>query len=252
MKTLEILILIATILFVFVLFIKRYVYFRPSRQLQNNMFGFQDVFEGNLHAWFKPGSDKKVILFCHGNIGNLSNSTRQTKLNNLNEMGYNVLIFDYNGYGKSKGIPSETICFYNANIFMTFLFEKGFSRDNIVPYGENIGAYIATQIAVRYNLPFLILESPFINIKTYLSSYSSLLKPFGFIFNEFDTKKQIMSYKGKILLIHSIHDNTVLFKDISSFVSNSSLNIKLIETTGSHCSFDLIGQKKDIIDFFKK
>lgn len=246
MKTFEILTIVLTILFVSTLFIKRYVYFRSDRKLQPNMFGFEDVFEGNLHAWYKKGNRKQVILFCHGNIGNLSYSFRQTKLNHLNTLGYNVLIFDYNGYGKSKGIPNESYCVHNTNIFMSYLFQKGFSRENIVPYGENIGAYIATHIAVKYNLPNLILESSFPSIKKYLSSYTSLLKPLGIIFHEFNCEKELSMYKGRVLLIHSIHDKTIPLKYIDALKRYSS---KTIETIGSHCSVEF--DWKEIDDFLK-
>lgn len=227
----EIILIIITILFIAVLFIKRFLYFRPTRQLVENMYGFEDVYEGNLHAWYKKGNKPFTILFCHGNGGNLS--YRQFKLYNLFALGYSVLIFDYNGYGKSKGIPNEKYCFRSADIFVSFLLRNGVSKNSIVPYGESLGACVASYIASKYNLSFLILESPFPGFKSYLPK---LLKPLSFIFHEFNTEKYLENYKNKInksLLIHSVHDEIIPFKSISNLRNNVS---KVVETTGSHNS----------------
>jgi len=71
--------------------------------------------DGNLiHAWWLARSGSQgVILFCHGNAGNLS-YWRPAMASLVNKLGQSVLIFDYPGYGRSEGKPSESGCYAAA------------------------------------------------------------------------------------------------------------------------------------------
>src|ERR671925_1538791 len=68
-----------------------------------------------LHGWWMPGSraDGKVILYFHGNDGNVSTSVSQTAL--VRELGFPVLAVDYRGYGESDGrFPTEASVYEDA------------------------------------------------------------------------------------------------------------------------------------------
>jgi len=60
-----------------------------------------------LNGWFIPAGDppRATVLFCHGNAGNISHRFDTIRI--FNDLGLNVFIFDYRGYGRSKGLPSE-------------------------------------------------------------------------------------------------------------------------------------------------
>ncbi|MGD8784595.1 MAG: alpha/beta hydrolase, partial [Thioalkalispiraceae bacterium] len=59
-----------------------------------------------LHGWYLPSkSSEQVVLFFHGNAGNISH--RGESLRIFHELDFNVLIFDYRGYGQSQGESSE-------------------------------------------------------------------------------------------------------------------------------------------------
>jgi fermentation-respiration switch protein FrsA (DUF1100 family) len=79
---------------------------------------YQDVFftssdNTELHAWYIP-SDKKraVVLLSHGNGGNISH--RIEKLSMLHALNLDVFIYDYRGYGKSSGTPTESGIYLDA------------------------------------------------------------------------------------------------------------------------------------------
>ena len=59
----------------------------------------------NLSAWYVPARDESGLLFCHGNAGNISHRLDSIRI--FHDLGLSVLIFDYRGYGKSKGSPTE-------------------------------------------------------------------------------------------------------------------------------------------------
>ena len=117
MKFLIGIILILICLFFLVRLIERTSLFYPEKEIAitPDVIGleYKDVFfksdsKWNLHAWWVSDGreDSKVILFCHGNAGNISN--RIEKIRMFSSLGYSVLIFDYRGYGRSDGSPSES------------------------------------------------------------------------------------------------------------------------------------------------
>ena len=60
----------------------------------------------NLHGWYIPAdSAQYTLIFCHGNAGNISH--RLESIKQFHDLGFNVFIFDYRGYGKSEGSISE-------------------------------------------------------------------------------------------------------------------------------------------------
>jgi len=86
-----------------------------------------DTFDGErLNAWFIPGEDSMyTILFCHGNGGNISH--RIDKIEILHELGFDIFIFDYRGYGKSSGRPSEKGFYKDVQAAYDYLVdEKGY------------------------------------------------------------------------------------------------------------------------------
>ncbi|KKL46970.1 hypothetical protein LCGC14_2340260, partial [marine sediment metagenome] len=73
-----------------------------------------------LSAWYVPARKPKgVILFCHGNGGNISH--RMESIAIFCKLGYSVLIFDYRGYGKSEGKPTEAGTYDDARAAWDYL-----------------------------------------------------------------------------------------------------------------------------------
>ena len=199
--------ILSTILFILVLLVKRFMYFRPSTIILEKNEHFIDTYEGELHGWYKQGTLDTIILYCHGNTGNISD--RQDNLSKIIKLGHSVLIFDYNGYGRSRGIPNEQLCYSNAYTFVEFLLKKGYKKDNIIPYGEDIGSAVAIYTGLRYNLPKVIIVSGIPNINKIIENKLWILKIFKFLFSEFDTEYYIKNYKGTVLVLHSTQDEII-------------------------------------------
>jgi uncharacterized protein len=95
-----------------------------------------------LHGWFFPannGSPRKhfTALVCHGNAGNISHRLGLAQL--LLQTGVTVFLFDYRGYGRSKGRPSEQGTYLDAQSAYAWLERKGFAGTNIIAFGESLG-----------------------------------------------------------------------------------------------------------------
>ena len=160
----------------------------------------------------------------------------------MTELGYSVLIFDYSGYGRSRGIPSESQLYRDASIFMEILMDFT-SKDNIVCYGESIGAPIAAYIARKYRINTLIIDSGLPSIKKYIQAHFSFIgNIFGFFFSEFDTVSFLKGFTGSTLVMHSPSDEIIpyMITDEIRLNSKQTINIK-----GTHNNRNIPWNKVD-------
>jgi pimeloyl-ACP methyl ester carboxylesterase len=212
-----------------IMLIKRFIYFQTSSELLPSQLPHVDINQNDLHArLFDNESSTKIIIFCHGNSGNLSH--RNSKIAELFKLGYSVLIFDYSGYGLSKGIPNEQQCYDDASVFVALMRQK-YKPEQIILYGESLGGPVAIYVARRYEIPTVILESPLISIKEFIKHKYSYLSLFSFIFHEFDIKPYLEGFRGRVLLLHSKMDEIIPYH---SLVNIKDLVSKFITITGGH------------------
>ena len=223
----KIILVIITSIILLVLIIKRFIYFRPSTELLPTTENYKVIKNQHLHGWLLDGQNNKIILYCHGNAGNISHREHKTKA--LNSLGYSVLIFDYSGYGKSSGVPSEHQCYEDACLMILLLLEN-YKPDQIILYGESIGGPIATYTARRFNIQKLILDSPLPSIKN-LIEFKFNLEFLSFLFPEFNTEIYLNGYMGKTLLLHSTQDEIIPYQTILHLEPYVSYFIPM---TGTH------------------
>jgi len=216
------------ILIILIQIIKRFIYFQPTSGFDETTEQYQVRKNGHLYSWFLKGTNNKLIIFCHGNAGNISH--REHKVSALNQMGYSVSIFDYSGYGKSDGVPSEQQCYDDAST-MVALLKLEYQIDDIIMYGESLGGPVASYVATRYKIPCLILDSPLVSIKEFIRDKHKLLSFLSFLFPEFDTEKYLHGYNGRSLLIHSVTDEIINYHSTDRL---QQLVTKFIPMEGSH------------------
>jgi fermentation-respiration switch protein FrsA (DUF1100 family) len=105
-----------------------------------------------LQAWWVPADNAKgVVLFFHGNAGNISH--RLDYLLMFNRLRYTTLILDYRGYGKSTGSPSEEGTYRDAEAAWEYLRHARHAQPrDVIIAGESLGGAVATWLAVRVSL----------------------------------------------------------------------------------------------------
>jgi len=102
-----------------------------------------------LDAWFVPTPQAYgVVLILHGNAGNISQ--RMDSIAMFHRLGYGVLIFDYRGYGRSSGKPSEAGLYQDAQAAWVHLTrQRGIAPRRIVLFGESLGGAVAAGLAAQ-------------------------------------------------------------------------------------------------------
>ena len=109
--------------------------------------------------YFKTKESKGVVLYLHGRGGNLATYWGYL-YGDFTERGYDVLMPDYRGFGKSQGAPSEASFFEDAEIAYQYLLQH-YPEDKIVVYGISLGTGIGTHLASEHSPRLLILEAPY-------------------------------------------------------------------------------------------
>lgn len=166
-----------------------------------------------IHAWYLPHLEsKEAILICHGNGGNLS-SRGWTLARFRDHLGCSVLIFDYPGYGKSGGKPSESGCYAAAESALKWLAEtKGIPNERVVLFGDSLGGGVATEIAKRRPCRALVLSKTFTNLPAVAGRNFWWLPVKYLMRNRFDNLSKIGEVHSPVFVAGATLDTLVPFE----------------------------------------
>jgi fermentation-respiration switch protein FrsA (DUF1100 family) len=168
-----------------------------------------------LHAWWLAPDGwtpaQGAVLYCHGNGGNLSywgEGMRSWR----DQLGCGVLIFDYPGYGRSAGKPSEAGCYASGAAAYDWLVEVRKVRGaNIILVGESLGGGIATELATRRPFRALVLTKAFTSVPDMAQKTFPWLPARWLVRNRFDNLKKIATLSGPVFIAHGTADGLVPF-----------------------------------------
>jgi alpha-beta hydrolase superfamily lysophospholipase len=190
-----------------------------------------------LHAWFFPAAQSSprssfALLVFHGNAGNICH--RVDFIQTWRELGVSVFIFDYRGYGRSEGEPSEAGTYLDGEVAFDWLVQRGFTPARIVLLGKSLGGGIASEIALRRPPAGLILQNTF----TSITDVGSELFPFlpvrllGKI--KYETMKKLPRIQAPVMVMHSRGDSFIRFRHAERNFAAANEPKMLWEIYGSH------------------
>ncbi len=208
-----------------------------------------------LHGWFLPARGaRKVLLFCHGNAGNISHRLDSLKL--FHDLGLNVLIFDYRGYGRSQGKPSEQGTYDDAEAVWNHLTqERDFAAQDIIVFGRSLGAAIAAELAARHPPGALILESGFISVPDLASDLYPWLPVRWLARFSYNTRAYLGAVSSPVLVAHSRDDEIIPFKHGEKLFTIANELKRFLELRGGHNDGFYVSQTiyvKGLSDFLKE
>lgn len=160
----------------------------------------------SLHGWYVPSPHaQRVILFCHGNAGNISHRLDSIRI--FHGLGLSVLIFDYRGYGLSEGRPSEEGTYRDAEAAWKYLVgQRGYASHQIVVFGRSLGAAVAAHLARTSQPGALILESAFASVPEVAARHYWFLPVRWLSRFEYATAEYVGDVRSPTLVIHSADD----------------------------------------------
>jgi fermentation-respiration switch protein FrsA (DUF1100 family) len=176
-----------------------------------------------IHAWWCPTVNwtpaRGAVLYCHGNAGNLSH--RGDGIERWHkEMELGVLIFDYPGYGRSGGSPSEASCYAAGDAAYDWLTEKlQVPPDRLLLYGASLGGAVATEIASRRPHRALILVSTFTSVVDMGQMQFPWLPVRWLVRNRFDNLAKIGKCPHPVFLAHGTADSLVPFSQAERLIA---------------------------------
>ena len=178
-------------------------------------------------------ADAGTVLFCHGNAENVSGGIETVNL--LHKLGVSVLVFDYRGYGRSDGEPTEQGTYRDAQAAWDYLVGKlGQPPGRIVIHGRSLGGAVASHLARDHTPAGLILESSFTSVpdmgaRLYPMFPVRLLSKF-----QFATEEHLAGVKCPVLVIHSPQDDIVPFDMGKRLFAAAHPPKQFVEISGSH------------------
>ncbi len=212
------------------------ILFHPVKLDKNYQFPFKATFtEHNLITtdnakintiWFKANSEnnianhtlnhtlsntlsnssKGVIVYCHGNADNIVRWGQIVE--KLLPLGYDILIFDYRGFGKSTGTISEKALFADTQMVYDFA-KKYYSENQIIIYGRSLGTGLATHLATTNHAKHLILETPYYSILELSQRYAAWLPTKLILQYHIRTDLNIVKVQCPITIFHGTEDEVV-------------------------------------------
>ena len=170
--------------------------------------------DGNtIHAWWLPPPDgsRRVLLYCHGNGGNLSH--RGAMLTEFQKrLGCGVLVFDYPGYGKSTGWPVEAGCHAATDAAFGWLTAKGFRPEEVVLFGESLGGGVASELATKHAVRGLVMCCTYSSVPDAAAHRYPWLPCHLVMSAKFESVKKLPNVTCPVVVIHGTDDRTIPYR----------------------------------------
>lgn len=159
-----------------------------------------------LHGWLIRGRTPITLLYSHGNGGNIGDRVSIARLL-VQELGVGVFLYDYRGYGRSAGAPTEAGLVQDALAARAALLGHGVAPEHIVYYGRSLGAAVTVDLALAHPPRGVVLESPFASVR---AMANAILPGVGYLFRtRWDTLGKIGRLTAPLLVLHSNADEVI-------------------------------------------
>ncbi len=162
-----------------------------------------------LHGWWVARRAPALghVLLCHGNAGNVGDRVLHAAV--LTAVGFDVLLFDYRGYGRSSGRPAEQGTYRDARAALACLLEQAEVDPSRIFYvGESLGAAVALELALARPPAGLVVLSAFTSIREMARKHYALI-PAALVPDAYPSLRLISKLRTRVLVLHGEDDAIV-------------------------------------------
>lgn len=193
--------------------------FRPQRRVEADPaaagLAFEEVFffaeDGvRLHGWWIPHpAARGSIVYCHGNAGNIG--TRIDVASGLHALGVNVFLFDYRGYGRSRGWAGEQGTYRDACAAYEVVRARHGDAEcpPVLAFGASLGGAIAVELARRRPVLGVVLEGAFTSTVDVGRAWYPALPARWIVAHRYETEAGLRSLSVPVLIAHSRDDAVI-------------------------------------------
>lgn len=196
---------------------QRLLLYFPEKQIgdisEYNLSNSQEVFltttdTTRIQAWYHlPSNDKPMVIWFHGNSGNIS--TREEKFRELLDMGYGYIAPSWRGFGKSGNTPSMDGLYSDAYSTIEFLKNLGIKPENTILIGESLGSGIAMKVALENNFKGIFLIAPYTSIADRAQEIYWYLPVKYLVLDNFSTLDKVDKINTPLLIVHGSKDDVM-------------------------------------------
>jgi uncharacterized protein len=194
------------------------VYPRPSRErgdwrpkwLRPQNVWFRSADNTKLHGWYCPNPDaQRLVVYSHGNGEHVADQASLV-VRLQSHLQATVFVYDYRGYGRSRGKPAERGCVADGMAAQRWLAEReGVSTEDIVLVGRSLGGGVAVAAAAEQGARALVLEATFSRMTDAAAALYPWLPVRIFMRNRYNSVRRIQSYNGPTFQSHGTDDEVV-------------------------------------------
>lgn len=163
-----------------------------------------------VSARHDDGAPRAVVALLHGQGGNIDDAWARVIY--LWDLGFDVSVVDYRGYGKSTGSPSEAGLYLDASALYTMVV-AGAPGVPVIIWGHSLGTGVASHLgALQPDACALVLESPFTSLTAMVERSAPLSVPAEWVTDaRFDTLGRIAALRLPLVVAHGTDDARIPF-----------------------------------------
>lgn len=224
--------------------LSRALVFKPSRRDLGSPADLRLPFEdlkipcasGWVHGWWIPRKagterDAPAVLFLHGTRGNLG--AQLPMLRFLHSLGVDLLAFDYPGYGRSPGTPSEAGCLAAAEAAWNLLRARR-PDSRVILYGRSLGCALAAFLASREPCEGLVFHGGFTSVPDLAADLHPRLPVRPFCRVRLDALGWIAGCRSPLLVLHGRQDRFIPFAHALRVYERAPVPKRFVPLAGGH------------------
>ena len=160
-----------------------------------------------LHGWWIEGPGDRVLIWYHGNAGNIGDRLHNARWF-VDQLGVDVVLVDYRGYGRSEGTPDEAGVYRDGLAIYDAVADRAVRAQDIILFGRSLGGAVAIEVALQRSAGAVVLESPFRSVPALAREHYWFVPSF-LVRTQMDNESKIGSVEVPTLVLHGDRDGIV-------------------------------------------